>query len=74
MKNIPIRDEDTLSDALMECCNGQCNQGRDCPVRQACEMWEGEFDRLDREGRALALWFFGSLAVIALAMIFAVFA
>ncbi|CAB5144462.1 hypothetical protein UFOVP147_14 [uncultured Caudovirales phage] len=22
----------------MNCCNHNCNQGRDCPVRQACEL------------------------------------
>lgn len=22
----------------MNCCNQNCNQGRDCPARQACEL------------------------------------
>jgi len=70
------------------CNGGPCDQGRKpCPLGAACHTpefadfeaaWEAEFEeeisRLDREGRALTRWFFGSLAVIALAMFLAAFA
>ncbi len=44
----------TMAETLMECCNGMCNQGRNCPVRQACRLPER---RRDTEGEPLEFVF-----------------
>jgi hypothetical protein len=44
----------------MNCCNHACNQGRTCPVRQACELPDhspAESDMTVGIFFLLALWF-----------------
>jgi hypothetical protein len=33
---------------IMKCCDGNCNQGRDCPVRISCALQPSIFERLFR--------------------------
>jgi hypothetical protein len=39
-------------ESSMNCCNNDCNQGRNCPARQSCELPDEE----SLNGAAAMLW------------------
>ena len=47
---------------MKECCNGDCNQGRNCPMREESKMNVKEFLNLNY-GYALALLYFVTVCV-----------